>query len=108
MAAVAIDGAIMVSFLLSDGWLERRMGVLEGAVARVEVAPAPELIGPTSVCVYSNPSIMVLLSPPATGLRPPQSVHAEIGERDDRDRSGRARVRISGPDRLLERPGGEA
>ena len=33
-AAVAIDGAIMVSFLLSDGWLERRMGVLEGAVAR--------------------------------------------------------------------------
>jgi hypothetical protein len=33
-AAVAIDGAIMVSFLLSDGWLERRMGVLEGTVAR--------------------------------------------------------------------------
>jgi hypothetical protein len=32
--AVAIDGAIMISFLLSDGWLERRMNTLNGAVAR--------------------------------------------------------------------------
>jgi hypothetical protein len=30
IAAVAIAGAIIASFLLSDGWLERRMG----AVAR--------------------------------------------------------------------------
>jgi uncharacterized membrane protein len=34
ITAVAIDGAIMISFLLSDGWLERRVGALNGAVAR--------------------------------------------------------------------------
>lgn len=32
--AFAIDGAIMISFLLSDGWLEGRMSTLNGAVAR--------------------------------------------------------------------------
>ena len=31
ISAVAIDGAIMISFLLSDGWLERRIGVLNRA-----------------------------------------------------------------------------
>jgi hypothetical protein len=34
IAAIALDGAIMISFLLSDGWLERRMGALDAAVAR--------------------------------------------------------------------------
>jgi len=34
LSAIAIDGVIMVSFLLSDGWLERRVGILNGAVAR--------------------------------------------------------------------------
>jgi hypothetical protein len=34
ITAVAIDGAIMISFLLSDGGLERRIGTLNGAVAR--------------------------------------------------------------------------
>jgi uncharacterized membrane protein len=34
ISAIAIDGAIMVSFLLSDGWLERRIGALDAAVAR--------------------------------------------------------------------------
>lgn len=34
IAAVAVDGAIMVTFLLSDGWLERRMGTLNGTLAR--------------------------------------------------------------------------
>jgi uncharacterized membrane protein len=34
IAAVAIDGVIMVSFLLSDGWLERRMTALDRAVVR--------------------------------------------------------------------------
>lgn len=33
ISAVAIDGAIMISFLLSDGWLERRMSTLNGVVA---------------------------------------------------------------------------
>lgn len=28
ISAVAIDGAIMFTFLLSDGWLERRMTTL--------------------------------------------------------------------------------
>jgi hypothetical protein len=31
ISAVAIDGAIMISFLLSDGWLERRMSTLNVA-----------------------------------------------------------------------------
>jgi TMEM175 potassium channel family protein len=34
ITAVAIDGAIMISFLLSDGWLERRIRTLNGAVTR--------------------------------------------------------------------------
>jgi uncharacterized membrane protein len=34
IAAVAIDGAILASFLVSDGWLERRIGAVEDAVAR--------------------------------------------------------------------------
>jgi uncharacterized membrane protein len=34
LSAVAIDGAIMISFLLSDPWLERRIGVLNAALAR--------------------------------------------------------------------------
>lgn len=34
ISAIAIDGAIMISFLLSDGWLERRASTLNGAVAR--------------------------------------------------------------------------
>jgi hypothetical protein len=34
IAAVAIDGAIMISFLLSDGWIERRIGSLNAAFAR--------------------------------------------------------------------------
>ena len=34
ISAVAMDGAIMISFLLSDGWLERRMTTLNGVVAR--------------------------------------------------------------------------
>jgi TMEM175 potassium channel family protein len=34
ITAIAIDGAIMVSFLLSDGWMERRIGALDAAVAR--------------------------------------------------------------------------
>jgi hypothetical protein len=34
IAAVAIDGAIMITFLLSDGWLERRITTLNRAVAR--------------------------------------------------------------------------
>jgi hypothetical protein len=34
ISAIAIDGAIMISFLLSDGWLEQRISTLNGAVAR--------------------------------------------------------------------------
>jgi uncharacterized membrane protein len=34
IASVVIDGAIIASFLLSDGWLERRIGALGEAVAR--------------------------------------------------------------------------
>ena len=34
ISAVAIDGAIMISFLLSDGWLDRRIGSLNGAAVR--------------------------------------------------------------------------
>jgi uncharacterized membrane protein len=34
IAAIAIDAAIMVSFLLSDGWLERRIGALDATFAR--------------------------------------------------------------------------
>jgi TMEM175 potassium channel family protein len=34
IAAISIDGAIMISFLLSDGSLERRIGRLNVAVAR--------------------------------------------------------------------------
>src|SRR6188472_3786797 len=33
IAAVAIDGAIMITFLFSDGWMERRMGTLNAALA---------------------------------------------------------------------------
>jgi hypothetical protein len=34
IAAIAIDGAIMVTFLLSDAWLERRVLALNDALAR--------------------------------------------------------------------------
>jgi uncharacterized membrane protein len=34
IAAVVIDGAIIASFLVSDGWLERHISALAGAVAR--------------------------------------------------------------------------
>jgi TMEM175 potassium channel family protein len=34
IATIAIDGGIMVSFLMSDGWLERRIGALDTAFAR--------------------------------------------------------------------------
>jgi hypothetical protein len=34
ITAVAIDGAIMISFLLSDGWLERRIHALNMALLR--------------------------------------------------------------------------
>ena len=34
ISAIAIDGAIMISFLLSDAWLERRVVALNGALAR--------------------------------------------------------------------------
>jgi uncharacterized membrane protein len=34
VAAIAIDGVIMISFLLSDGFLERRIGTLNVSVAR--------------------------------------------------------------------------
>ena len=34
ITAIAIDGAIMISFLLSDTWLERRVVALNGALSR--------------------------------------------------------------------------
>jgi uncharacterized membrane protein len=34
ISAIVIDGAIMISFLLSDGWLEQRIRGLNGAAAR--------------------------------------------------------------------------
>lgn len=34
ISAIAIDGAIMISFLLSDPWLEHRVGALNAALAR--------------------------------------------------------------------------
>jgi uncharacterized membrane protein len=34
ISAVAIDGAIMITFLLSDGWLEQRVTTLNGALAQ--------------------------------------------------------------------------
>ena len=34
ISAIAIDGAIMISFLLSDPWLEHRVGALHAALAR--------------------------------------------------------------------------
>ena len=34
ISAIAIDGAIMVSSLLSDRWLERRISALDAAFAR--------------------------------------------------------------------------
>ena len=41
ISAIAIDGAIMISFLLSDPWLEHRVGALNAARPPVAIPVAP-------------------------------------------------------------------
>jgi uncharacterized membrane protein len=45
ISAIAIDGAIMISFLLSDAWLEHRVGALNAALPRQGATTAGRAAG---------------------------------------------------------------